>query len=42
MQPLSSFTDKDEAKNYYVELGLLAPDEASDFVEDNWEKTREN
>jgi hypothetical protein len=40
VQPLSSFTDKEEAKKHYIELRLLAPDEANDFVEENWEKTR--
>lgn len=40
MQPLSSFTSKEEAKKHYAELGLLAPDEAHEFVEENWEKTR--
>lgn len=40
MIPLCNFENKKDAMNYYTSKNILAPEEAKEFVNENWDKTR--
>lgn len=40
MKPLNSFETKQEAIEYYIDSGIMANDEAIEYVNEYWERVK--